>query len=93
MGRKNLYSLGVNSKIERFIRPRLEIEQERPTQKWNPLVMVKDDLKSETKDRVIARAMRALIGAVYYDGGLEAAKRVMAELRLTFTKIDLNRVM
>jgi dsRNA-specific ribonuclease len=38
--------------------------------------------EAEDPSRTAARAMRAIIGAIYYDGGLQAARRVMAELGL-----------
>jgi len=67
------------SKIEKFVRRKKPL---RPTKRKNPLSLMKDDISREDPSRTAARAMRAVIGAVYYDGGLQAARRVMAELAL-----------
>ncbi|RDL32944.1 uncharacterized protein BP5553_08383 [Venustampulla echinocandica] len=76
---RNLDQLGRTTKLERFVRPKLYL---RPTRRRNPLWLLKDDVQREDPSRTIARAVCAIIGAAYYDGGLEAAKGVMAELDL-----------
>jgi len=76
----NLSKVGTQSKIERFVRPKKPL---RPSKKTNIFALLKDDVQFEDPSRVIARAIRAIIGAVYYDGGMAAAKRVMASLMLT----------
>ena len=54
----------------------------RPTKRNNIFSLVKDDASREDPSRTAARAMRAIVGAVYYDGGLAAARRMMAQLGL-----------
>lgn len=54
----------------------------RQTKRKNLFFVVKDDATREDPSRTAARAMRAIVGAIYYDGGLQAARRVMAELGL-----------
>lgn len=49
----------------------------------NPFKLLVDDARTEDATRTIERAMQAVIGAVYFDGGFEAARRVMAQLGLT----------
>ena len=49
----------------------------------NPFRLLVDDARTEDATRTIERAMQAVIGAVYFDGGFEAARRVMAQLGLT----------
>lgn len=44
--------------------------------------MLKEDVQSEDQTRTVARAMRAIIGAVYYDGGMDGVRRVMEGLGL-----------
>ena len=61
------------------MRPRLPV---RPTKKKNILHLMKDDMQREDPSRTIHRAMCAIVGAVYYDGGLQAARRLLAELDL-----------
>ncbi|KUJ24401.1 uncharacterized protein LY89DRAFT_551177, partial [Mollisia scopiformis] len=86
----NLASVGNHSGFQKWIRPRKPLP---PSQQRNVMLMIKDDLRALTgeKDpkRVIARAMRALIGAVYLDGGREAAVDVMRELRLLISTSPL----
>jgi dsRNA-specific ribonuclease len=83
---RNLSTVGKFSKyggsIERMIRPRAAL---RPSKRRNVLELFKDDVQAvgHDRDRQIARAIKAIIGAVYFDGGYEAARRVMAQLRLT----------
>jgi dsRNA-specific ribonuclease len=82
----NLSRVGRNSQyggsIERMVRPRAPV---RPSKRRNLLELLKDDVKGvgHDPDRQIARAIKAIIGAVYFDGGLEEARRVMAQLKLT----------
>jgi dsRNA-specific ribonuclease len=82
----NLNNIGRNSKhggsIERMVRPRAPI---RRSKRNNVLELLKDDVKGigQDQNRQIARAIKAIIGAVYFDGGFEAARRVMAQLTLT----------
>lgn len=79
VGRKNLTKIAWTTKIEKFVRRKKPL---RPTKKRNPFSLMKDDTLREDPSRTAARAMRAIIGAVYYDGGLHVARRVMAELAL-----------
>lgn len=76
---RNLDSIGRLSQIEKFVRAMMPI---RTAKKRNIFSLLKDDVVREDPSRTIARAMRAIIGAVYYDGQLAAARRVMAELDL-----------
>lgn len=46
------------------------------------LRMLKEDVQFEDPSRTVARAMRAILGAVYYDGGLGCVVKVMKELGL-----------
>jgi len=75
-----LSRVGSQSKIERFVRPKMI---PRPSSKRNVFALLKEDVQFEDPSRVVARAIRAIIGAVYYDGGMAAASRVMASLMLT----------
>lgn len=83
IGRENLARIGEDSGIQRWIHPRRPLP---PSQQMSMLRLLMDDMRAVTgeKDpkRIIARAMRALIGAVYLDGGIIAAEKVMTELRL-----------
>lgn len=83
IGRENLARIGEDSGIQRWIRPRRPLP---PSRQSSIVRLLMDDawaLKGE-KDprRIIARAMRALIGAVYLDGGDMAATTVMTNLKL-----------
>lgn len=80
LGRTTLYNRGKDTKIEQFIRPQLPLPQ---TKRKNVIALLKDDVKREDPIRTIARAMRAIIAAVYYDGGLDAARRVMHNMSMT----------
>ncbi len=71
--------LAWTTKIEKFVRRKKPL---RPTKRKNILSLMKDDVSREDPLRTAARAMKAVMGAVYYDGGLQAARRVMAELAL-----------
>lgn len=79
IGRKNLARIAWTTKIEKFVRRKKPL---RPAKKKNPFSLIKDDTLREDPSRTAARAVRAIIGAVYYDSGLQAARRVMAELSL-----------
>lgn len=46
------------------------------------MTVLKDDVKRENASKAVARAVKAIIGAVYYDGGLDAARNVMMQLGL-----------
>jgi dsRNA-specific ribonuclease len=75
--------LGVRAgTIEGLIRPKAPLPH---SQRKNLFALIKDDIQNVGHDqnRQIARAIKAIIGAVYFDGGFEAARRVMAVLRLT----------
>jgi dsRNA-specific ribonuclease len=74
-----LARLAWTTKIEKFVRRKKPL---RPTKRKNILSLMKDDVSREDPLRTAARAMKAVMGAVYYDGGLQAARRVMAELAL-----------
>ncbi|CZR55489.1 uncharacterized protein PAC_05377 [Phialocephala subalpina] len=89
--KKNLVAVGQESKIQRWIRPRRGLA---PSNQQNPLALIRRDI-SDTfgghyGPRAIERAMEALIGAVYYDGGIEAVKKVMMELRPLIRKAEKN---
>ena len=79
VGRRNLAYVAWKSKIEKFVRRKKPL---RPTKRRNLFSLVKDDAVREDPSRTAARAIRAIIGAVYYDGGIQAARRAMAELQL-----------
>ena len=76
----NLFKVGKNTKIESWVRNKMP---KREGKTRNPLKMLIDDAATEDPTRTIERAMKAIIGAVYFDGGFEAARRVMAHLGLT----------
>ncbi|KAK0115591.1 hypothetical protein ONS95_000136 [Cadophora gregata] len=80
IGRSNLFKVGKNTKIESWVRNKMP-KQEGKTR--NPFRLLVDDVRTEDATRTIERAMQAIIGAVYFDGGFEAARRVMAQLGLT----------
>lgn len=80
VGRSNLFKVGKNTKIESWVRNKMP-KQEGKTR--NPFKLLVDDARTEDATRTIERAMQAVIGAVYFDGGFEAARRVMAQLGLT----------
>ncbi|RFU28204.1 hypothetical protein B7463_g8137, partial [Scytalidium lignicola] len=89
LSRRHLDQLGRKTKIEKYIRPRKPLQ---PSKRRNILALLKDDVQAEDKSRTVARAMRAIIGAVFYDGGLEAVRKVMGKLDLTFKVPDAYRV-
>ncbi|THV54411.1 hypothetical protein BGAL_0027g00220 [Botrytis galanthina] len=47
----------------------------------NIIELVKEDTR-EDNTRVISRAVKAVIGAVYLDGGIESAKKIMENLQM-----------
>lgn len=75
--------VGEESKIQRWIRPRRRLP---PSRRRNLIAQMKRDASNtyggHDAPSTIERAMQALIGAVYYDGGIEAVRKVMFELRL-----------
>lgn len=83
IGRENLSRIGEDSGIQRWIHPKRPLP---PSHESSVLRLLMDDMRAVKGDkdpkRIIARAMRALIGAVYLDGGIMAAGNVMTELRL-----------
>ena len=79
IGRSNLFKVGKNTKIESWVRNKMP-KQEGKTR--NPFRLLVDDARTEDATRTIERAMQAVIGAVYFDGGFETARRVMAQLCL-----------
>ena len=79
IGRRNLDRLGRATKIEKFIRPRQPLPA---TKRKNILYLLKEDAHFEYPDRVIARGVKAIIGAVYFDGGYQAVRRTMVALSL-----------
>ena len=93
MGRTNLNKLGINSKVHQYIRPRLGV---RPSQKHNIFSLLKDDFKSAVagaeSSRQIANGIMAIIGAVFFDGGLVSVKRVMAHFALMIKLPEPNPV-
>jgi dsRNA-specific ribonuclease len=79
IGTRNLAHICFKSKVEKFVRRKKPL---RPSKRKNIFSAVKDDASREDPSRTAARAMRAVIGAIYYDGGIQAVRRVMAELGL-----------
>jgi dsRNA-specific ribonuclease len=79
IGHQNLDKLGRRTKIESMIRPKAPL---RASKKHNIFSLLKEDAQGEDPSRTIARAIKAIIGAVYYDGGLQAAQRVMSGMDL-----------
>ncbi|CAG8982093.1 hypothetical protein HYALB_00013974 [Hymenoscyphus albidus] len=78
LGRENLALIGTQTKIEYCIRPMKGIEG---SLRKNPVVhtvrLWKDDVRREERSWTIARGVEAVVGAVYFDGGLESVKGVM----------------
>jgi dsRNA-specific ribonuclease len=56
-----------------------------PTKKHNILSLLKEDVKGvgHDKTRTIARAVKAIIGAIYFDQGFGWVKNVMFNFGLT----------
>ena len=83
IGRSNLNRVGMNTKLQQYVRPRIGV---RPSQKHNILALFKDDFKRASagadSSRQIANGIMAIIGATHFDGGIDSARRVMAQLGL-----------
>ncbi|KAH8813122.1 ribonuclease III domain-containing protein [Xylogone sp. PMI_703] len=89
LSRRHLDQIGRKTKIEKYIRPRKPLQ---PSKRRNILALLKEDVQTEDRSRTVARAMRAIIGAVFYDGGLEAVRKVMGILDLSFKAPDAYRL-
>jgi hypothetical protein len=65
----------MNSKVQQYIRPRLGV---RPSQRYYFFTLVKEDIKSKGEGagptRQITNGVMAIIGAVYFEGGLDSTK-------------------
>ena len=87
----NLYHIGMTTKLQQYIRPRAPI---RPTQSRSILGQIQHEVKGLGSDpvRTIANAVRAVIGAVYFDRGYESARRVMAHLGLIIKVPDFGHM-
>ncbi|KAK6613303.1 hypothetical protein H4I95_01647 [Botrytis cinerea] len=70
-------SLSAYPTIASCIRPQPSI----PMSFRNIIELVKEDTR-EDNTRIISRAVRAVIGAVYLDGGIESAKKIMENLQM-----------
>ncbi|KAH6669541.1 hypothetical protein B0J14DRAFT_703484 [Halenospora varia] len=75
----NLERVGKASGINQFVRP---VRPLRKRDKRNPLKVFVDDVRREDPVWTISRGVKAVVGAVFLDGGLEVAVRVMGELGL-----------
>ncbi|APA09637.1 hypothetical protein sscle_05g044070 [Sclerotinia sclerotiorum 1980 UF-70] len=71
------HSLNAYPTIASCIRPQPYI----PVSFRNIIELVKEDTR-EDSTRAISRAVKAVIGAVYLDGGIENAKKVMENLQM-----------
>lgn len=82
LSRERLFQAGVNSKLETWIRPPKPLH---PSKKHNLLALLKEDVKSvgHDKTRLIARAIKAIFGAIYYDQGYEWVGKIMVQCKLT----------
>lgn len=83
MGFKNLSDIGKRTNLSTLVRPR----KYTPARQASELPIkaaeaLWDDWRRGWPEKVIAKAMQALIGAVYYDGGFLAARRAMVGLDL-----------
>ncbi|KAF7960838.1 hypothetical protein EAE96_000510 [Botrytis aclada] len=70
-------SLSAYPTIASCIRPQPSV----PISFRNIIELVKEDTR-EDNSRVISRAVKAVIGAVYLDGGIESVKRIMENLQM-----------
>ncbi|TEY40048.1 hypothetical protein BOTCAL_0439g00060 [Botryotinia calthae] len=70
-------SLAAYPTIASCIRPQPSV----PMSFRNIMELVKEDTR-EDNTRVISRAVKAVIGAVYLDGGIESAKKIMENLQM-----------
>lgn len=83
---KNLSGIGKTSQtgasLEQMVRPRAPL---RASKRKNMFHVLRKDVQAvgHDGDRLIARAVKAIIGAVYFDGGYDAVRRVMAQLGLS----------
>lgn len=80
LGWRNLDRLGRVSGLEQFVRPRMRPAGE--SRGKRVLLAFKDDFEREDPTRTVARAVEAVVGAVYFDGGFEAVRVVMEYLDL-----------
>jgi len=79
LSRTRLDNLARVSKIELFVRARKQVK----ITTRNAWKLIKEDVQGEDRTRTAARAIKAIVGAVYYDGGFLAARKVMEDLDLT----------
>lgn len=83
---KNLSAIGKTSQsgasLEQMVRPRAPL---RPSKRKNLFHVLREDVQAvgHDGDRLIARAIKAIIGAAYFDGGFDAVRIVMAQLGLS----------
>ncbi|TGO11803.1 hypothetical protein BTUL_0101g00240 [Botrytis tulipae] len=70
-------SLSAYPTIASCIRPQPSV----PISFRNIIELVKEDTREDTT-RIISRAVKAVIGAVYLDGGIESAKKIMENLQM-----------
>ncbi|KAF7938836.1 uncharacterized protein EAE98_001174 [Botrytis deweyae] len=70
-------SLSAYPTIASCIRPQPSV----PISFRNIIELVKEDTR-EDNTRVVSRAVKAVIGAVYLDGGIESAKKIMENLQM-----------
>lgn len=75
---RNLLPVGEKSKLERFVRKRESAVKSHS----QILKMLKEDVKTEDPSRTVARGVSAVLGAVYYDGGVENVAKVMGTLKI-----------
>jgi len=73
----NLGRVGRLSKIEQFVR------RKKPQVKHRTFSALFKENSEEWPGKTIARAVKAVIGAVYWDGELEAVKNVMRQLDIS----------
>lgn len=75
-----LYQLGVATGLNLYIRdwpPSPRTASMLTNAKTSVMADLKRAKAGKEEQKVIATAMRAIMAAVYYDGGLDAAKRLM----------------
>lgn len=79
----------MTNKLQQYIRPREPVRASKQNSIW---YLLADDLKGTGADptRTIANGIKAIIGAVYFDGGLDNAKRVMAHFDLIIKLPELK---
>jgi dsRNA-specific ribonuclease len=71
----------MNTKLQQYIRPRA-ILQGSQSRNWIRLIVNDFKVLGCDPGRTIANGIKAIIGAVYFDGGFESARRVMAQFGL-----------